>query len=291
MSQRVDKSLQAQNEARSNQHISSIAHLFFDSSGDCDSSSSQATERHLLVVGTGRDTCAPYTAAGLGHHILDQSNKLNGRGSTGAAFPMRQVFFGEPSPVCFSALSHLKESTYRLPLAEEVVPWERNKVANGPIFRLFPGTVPSEDFSGGLVEGTFYIRHFDLPREAELQALETHQLSGQHSSLSNDGTDALLWCVGASAAASLVLTGRLGRLLRVVRPRKVYLLVFDGPGQGKNNPHQKHSPQTESLVLDKSKRLLKYVAGEIEVDSRLMAVSGEERAFQLSSLARQLSLS
>ncbi len=291
MSQGADESRRVRAKARPNQHISAIAHLFFDNKADTVVPPSKTLERHIMVVGTGRDTCAPYTAAGLGHHLLDQSAKLKDRGLTAAAVPTRQVYLGEPSPVCFSALSHLQKSTYRLPMADEAVPWARQKVAPGPVLRLFPGSVPSEDFSGGLSDGTFYIRHLDLPTEAELQALETRVLAGHPTSLANDGTDALLWCVRATAAVSLALTGRFGRLLRVVQPREIHLLVFGGPGHGRNKTQAELSHQARSLALEKSQRLLEYVAGGVAVDSRFMAVSAEERSFQLCSLARQMSLS
>ncbi len=291
MSQGKDDSRRDHTENRSSQHISSIAHLFFDNNNETDSQSTQPLTRHFLVVGTGRDTCAPYTVAGLAHHLLDQSINLEDRSSGSKARPTRQVYFGELSPVCFSALSHLESSTYRLPLAEERVPWDQQRFARGSVLRLFPGPVPSEDFSGGMVDGTFYLRHLDLPRESELQALETQFLSSQTTSLGNDGADALLWCVRAPASSGLALTGRLGRLLRVVRPRIIHLLVFGGPGHGQNKSQTANSSQSGLRALDQSKRLLEYVSGELSVESRFMAVSTEERAFQLSSLARQLSLS
>ena len=290
MSQEINKSRRAETEVRPNQHISSIAHLFFDNS-ETESSASKVLTRHIMVVGTGRDTCAPYTAAGLGHHLLDQSTLQPDRGTSTEAMSMQQVFFGEPSPVCFSALSHLKESTYRTPSDDEVVPWESNSISRGPVLRLFPGTVPSEDFSGGIVEGKFFIRHLDLPREAELQGLETQFMAGQSSSVINDGADVLIWCVRRTAASSLALTSRLGRLLRIIRPQKVHLLVFGGPGNGKSNSHESFSNNTETIVLTKAQQLLKFVAGDAAVNSCFMAVSVEERTVQLRSLARQIALS
>ncbi len=290
MSQGTNHSRQAKADARPSQHISSIAHLFFDNTNEVKDSSGKAVERRFLMVGTGLDTCAPYTAAGLGHHLLDQSTKIQDRGETASALPIRQVFLGEPSPVCFSALSHLKENTYRPPLSDEKVPWQQYKTGPESVLRLFPGIVPSEDFSGGLVEGIFYLRHLDLPREAELSAFETSQLASQNSELNNDGVDSLLWCVRSGVANSLSLTSRLGRLLPVVRPREIHVLVFGGGGHGKNKTLHGKSNTSDAAVLRKCQRLVEYVAGDTPVYSRFMAVLAEERNFQLCALARELSL-
>ena len=274
----------ARSKARPQQHISSIAHLFFDNN-DAEQSAVQTSDMTLLVVGTGRDTCAPYTAVGLGQNLLDQSGTVDGRGTTKEALPTRQVYFAEPSPVCFSGVSHLQKNSFRPPTNDEPVPWPLRPGMQLPVLRLFPGDVPSEDFSGGIMGGRCFIRHLDLPREAELNALETLIAAGRTTGLADSGVEHLIWCVPASVAVSLSLVGRLGRLLRIVNNPVVHLVLF--PEQGKGSSRTSSEP-TEAL-LNRSRRLVEYVADGAVVHGVLMGESPEERALQLASLSRKLS--
>ncbi len=270
-------------KARPQQNISSIAHLFFDNN-DAAQSEVQVSDMSLLVVGTGRDTCAPYTAVGLGQHLLDQSATVDGRGASNADLPTRQVFFAEPSPVCFSGVSHLQKNSFRPPTNDESVPWTLRPGMQLPVLRLFPGEVPSEDFSGGIMGGRCFIRHLDLPREAELNALETQVATGGTTGLADAGVEHFIWCVPASAALSLALVGRLGRLLKIVNTPEVHLVVY--PEQGKGGSVAS-SEATETL-LNRSLRLVQYVANGAVVHGVLMGDSPEERALQLASLSRKL---
>jgi len=137
MSQRTNPDGRDRSELRPGHHISSIAHLFFDNNSEVEQSRETVCEYHLLVVGTGRDTSAPYTAVGLGHHLLDQSTTVGERRSGGSSLPIRQVFFAEPSPVCFSGVSHLLEGSFRPPVQGESVPWPLNKSSHSSVLRLF----------------------------------------------------------------------------------------------------------------------------------------------------------
>ncbi len=211
-------------EARPSHHISSIAHLFLDGK-DGESGPQSSSDIHLMVVGTGCDTSAPYTAVGLGHHFLDRSGFEDEGAGRGAMLPHRQVFFAETFSVCFSGVSHLQEGNFRPPSEGESIPWSLQPGVGESVFRLFPGRVPSEDFSGGLLGVRLFIRHLDLPRQKELNALETQASGGHRNGLGIDGTHGLIWCVQSSAAFSLSLVVRLGRLLRIVKPSIVHLLT------------------------------------------------------------------
>ena len=279
----------AKPEARPSQHISSIAHLFFDNQSEDGPLETAQSVCHILVVGTGRDTGAPYTAAGLGHHFLDQSRKLEERGALPSGVPIRQVFFGEPSPVCFSGLSHLDPQTFRPPTDEEPIPWKMGPFANSSVIRLFPREVPSEDFSGGLSDGRFFIRHFDLPRDAELHALETQLLGGNAIGLDNDGADGVVWCVNANSCTNLALVARLGRLLRIVSPSKLFVLVFFGRQKGTSRDASSFSSDQRDALLEQARILIEYIADKVSVDLNAMGVSSDEKAVSLSVLARKLS--
>ncbi len=274
---------------KSSQNISTIAHLFFAEQDETEVHSSCVPDRHFMVVGTGLDTCAPYVAAGLGHHFLNQSKMLKERGLEGEGFPLRQVFLGEPSPVRFSGLSYLEAKTYRLPFAEEECPWEkRPRPDRISVLRLFPRAVPSEDFSGGKNDGRFFIRHLDLPRETELLALETQALTGGLDHLATDGETGIVWCMSAQSSTSLPLICRLGRLLRLVEPSVLHAVVF----WGQQNGGAKVSPlsntvKNEALIL-RSQTLLEYVAGKIPVCFHFMGQSNQDRTLTLGTLARQL---
>lgn len=272
--------------ARPNQHISSIAHLFFDNTVDDDQSTHAVVHKEFLVVGAGRDTSAPYTAVGLGQHLLDQSATVGERGNTESTVPIRQVFFAEPSPVRFSGISHLQKGSFRPPAGGESVPWPLRQGVTAPVLRLFPGQAPSEDVSGGMVEGCYYIRHLDLPREAELNALETQQAAGHLTGFGEGSTETLLWCVQDSVAVSLVLIGRLGRLLRICQPKSIHVLVY--PERARRQ--RMHPPETTRALLQRSSRLVQYVAGGTTVESLLMGETPEEQGLQLAALSRQLSL-
>ncbi len=286
MTYETSSSGRAQPGARPSQHISSIAHLFFDNTSDAEDTPHKSADRNILVVGSGRDTRAPYTAVGLGQHLLDQSTTVGQRGSNNSAVPIRQVFFAEPSPVCFSGVSHLQKGSFRPPTEEEVVPWPLRQGTTAAVLRLFPGQVPSEDVSGGMVEGRFFIRHMDLPREMELSALETQAAAGHTTGLGEGSINTLIWCVQSSAAVNLALVGRLGRLLRVSKPMNVNLLVY--PDRAKASA--KASTEVTEALLQRSSRLVQYVADGISVQPLLMGDSPEEQAIQLGSLSRQLCL-
>jgi hypothetical protein len=280
---------QAKTEARPGQHISSIAHLFFDNQADEGGLVSSRTDCHILVVGTGRDSCAPYTAAGLGHHFLDQSVKLADRSAQPSGLPIRQVYLGEPSPVCFSGFSYLDTKTFRPPLAEETLPWKACPHGRLSILRLFPVEVPSEDFSGGMNDGRFYIRHFDLPREAELQALESQALSGHATGLGDDGAGGLVWCVDLHSAANLSLVARMGRLLKIVKPENLQVLVFIGREKGQPGGVLPSSSSGTDDLVERSRRLVEYVADKVPVHFYEVGQASSERAEILGELARQLS--
>ncbi len=286
MTYETSSSGRAQPGARPSQHISSIAHLFFDNSSDTEDAPRKSVDRNFLVVGSGRDTRAPYTAVGLGQHLLDPSATVGQRGNTDSAVPIRQVFFAEPSPVCFSGVSHLQEGSFRPPTSEEVVPWPLRQGATAAVLRLFPGQVPSEDVSGGMVEGRFFIRHLDLPREMELSALETQAAAGHATGVGEGCVNSLIWCVQSSAAVNLALVGRLGRLLRVSKPMNVYLLVY--PDRAKAS--SKGATEVTEALMHRSSRLVQYVADGIPVQPLLMGDSPQEQSIQLASLSRQLCL-
>ncbi len=273
-------------EARPSQHISSIAHLFFDNSTGKEHSPETASSKQVLVVGTGRDTCAPYTAVGLGQHFLDQSITVGERGNTESTVPIRQVFFAEPSPVCFSGVSHLPKGSYRSPVSGETTPWAVRHGSSAPVLRIYPGQVPSEDVSGGMVAGRFYIRHLDLPREAELGALETVASLGQSTDLDLGENGSLLWCVSIRSAVSLSLVGRLGRLLKVVSPSSIHVLVYSDRGRIKKDS----LPGAKDDLLRRCARLVEYVANGTPVHPLLMGDSAQQQNIQLASLSRQISL-
>jgi len=274
------------NGPRPSHHISSIAHLFFDNQGIGSKPETGATDTRLLVMGCGRDTSSAYSAAGLGQHLLDQSVTVGERGITESSLPIRQVFFAEPSPVRFSGVSQLQPGSFRPPVEGEFVPWPLRRNSDTPILRLFPGKIPGEDFSGGMLEGRFFIRHQDLPGQAELSFLETQNVAHRPTGFGDDGSDGLIWCVQASSAVSLELTSRLGRMINIVNPQRIFLLIYPDL-----NPSLRSGPrEATAALLERSLHLLRYVSGDRLVSGILMGESPEEKSIQLAALSRQLAV-
>ncbi|MCP4293436.1 MAG: hypothetical protein GY780_16540 [bacterium] len=276
---------------RPTQHISTIAHLFFDNDSTVGESAGVSQgDRHIMILGTGHNNFSAYCSAGLGHHLLDQSEKVQGRQGAESDLPDRQVFLAEPAPVCFSALSYLKEETYRPPITEETVPWAMHRLDNQPVLRMFPGNIPSEDFSGGQVGGRFFLSHLDLPGHSDLLSMETQEVNGFPGPLDQNGSTAMVWCVSEETALSFSQASRFGRLVKMVRPHRIHLLIFAGKERKTSSSEERSTGRKPENHTAQAQSLVRTFSDSIEVRSRAVALNSEDRSIVLSSLAREICL-
>lgn len=237
-----------------------------------------------MVVGSGQDSCAPYVAVGVAQHWLDQSSCAPGKPGRDSGQPVRQVYLGEPSPVCYSGLSYLEEETFRTPLVDENVPWPERGDGGPVAFRIFDRKVPGADPTRALAGDRIFIHHLDLPSAMELQALEAQRASAGPTALDYSGADSLIWALPLENSCRLSWLNKLGRLIRIVDPGNVHIVLL---AHWRKRSLLQEGRQEDSH-LARTRLLLGSVLGEVDFSLRVVGSGRDQRKKDLGDLARNL---
>lgn len=185
------------------QHISAVAHLFFQDRKAAAERPSGPNDRDFVVASPGFSAVAAFAAAGL-------ASASGSRGSGAQGF--QDVILQEDMARIFSASSYLEPTTLEeLPTAGNARSW-----------RIVPGG------SGQGNGGSAVWRHLGPLGTAALARMSLLVTDRSLADLKLGGRDGLVWCLLESEAASLQGAMLLGSLAGLLEPARVEILVFRG---------------------------------------------------------------
>lgn len=194
------------------QHISTVAHLFFQSRSDPEARPAAGGDRDIAVGSPGFSAVAAFAAAGLA-----AGTRCGGAGRLNAD----DVFLQEDRARLFSAASYLEPAELEeQPAADRTRSW-----------RLVDGD-PGQGHRGATPGSRVVWRHLGPVGSAALARMSLLITDRSLADLETGGGDGLVWCLLENEAASLRSAMLLGSLVYLLQPARVEILVFRGFADG-----------------------------------------------------------
>lgn len=189
------------------QHISSIAHLFFQEEDSAGEGAAHPAALEFAVAAAGVSPVSAFAAAGL------------------ALGSPRSAILTEDNQLRWSASSFLAREE-----VEARVLSRRDEVSRN-IWNLSPAAGVSSkaicgDPSAPALDREFRWSHLGCLGLAGLAHLESLAASRSLIGPSSTGADGLVWCLLAKEACHLGSSYFLGRLVELIRPRQIEILLF-----------------------------------------------------------------